>query len=71
MMSDEETLPDGKIGRKRPCWRSDEFNEVIDTLDTRANAALKTARKERVLSSPWKVPPPSVCQDWMTHTSCD
>ena len=68
MMSDEEALPDGKIARKRPYWRSDTLNKYIDILDTRADGALKTARKERVLSSPWKVPPPSGCQDWMKST---
>jgi len=68
MMSDEETLPNGKLARKRPCWRSDAFNNFMDVLDARADASLKTARKERVLSSPWKSATPSSCKDWMTCT---
>ena len=52
MMSDEETLPNGKLARKRPSWRSDAFNNFMDVLDACADASLKTARKERVLSSP-------------------
>ena len=49
MMSDEETCPDGRLARKRPCWRSDAFNNFMDELDSRADASLKQARKERVL----------------------
>ena len=51
MMSDEETCPDGRLARKRPCWRSDAFNNFMDELDSRADASLKQARKEHVLSS--------------------
>ena len=68
MMSDEEALPDGKIARKRPCWRSDGFNTFMDLLDACADAVMKTARKERMLCSPWKVASPSCCQEWMTCT---
>ena len=68
MMSDEETRPDGRLARKRPCWRSDAFNNFIDELDSLADASLKQARKECVLSSPWKIVSPSCCKDWMTHT---
>ena len=67
-MSDEETLPNGKLARKRPCWRSDAFNNFMDVLNACADASLKTARKERVLSSPWKSATPSSCKDWMTCT---
>ena len=39
MMSDEESNEDTTtIARKRPEWRSDEFNELIDSLDQRADA---------------------------------
>ena len=34
MISDEEPMPDGKILRKRPLWRSDVFNNLMDTVDT-------------------------------------
>ena len=46
MMSDIETLPNGKLARKRPCWRSNVFNDFMDVLDAHADASLKTARKE-------------------------
>ena len=61
MMSDEETLPDGKLARKHPCWRSDTFNDFMDILDACADVSLKIARKECVLSSPWKTATPSSC----------
>ena len=48
MMSDKETLPNGKLARKRPCWRSNVFNDFMDVLDAHADASLKTARKECV-----------------------
>ena len=41
MMSDEEPMPDGRIARKRPCWRGTKFNELMDALDTRANSLFK------------------------------
>ena len=68
MMSDEETRPDGRLARKRPCWRSDAFNNFMDELDSHADGFLKQARKECVLSSPWKIASPSCCQDWMICT---
>ena len=61
MMSDIETLPNGKLARKRPCWRSNVFNDFMDVLDAHADASLKTARKECVFSSPWKSATPSSC----------
>ena len=67
MMSDEEPMPDGKILIKRPLWLSDVFNNLMDTLDTRANLSFKTsARKERIMSnnSTEGVPPPNT-KDWM------
>ena len=67
MMSDEESSEDSTtIARKRPEWRSAEFNELIDSLDQRADDQFKNARKERILCSPWKIAPPKDCQPWMT-----
>lgn len=66
MMSDEEPMPDGKIARKRPCWRGTKFNDFIDALDTRANSFFKqSARKERVLSTAVETAAPSTIKDWM------
>ena len=68
MMSDEEPLPEGKIGRKRPSWRADSFNELMDTLDLRATSSFqRSARKERVPLSPIKTAPPSNIKDWMVN----
>ena len=68
MLSDEESLADGTIARRRPIWRSQELNELIDELDDRANAHIKNARKQRILLSPWKTNPPKDCKPWMIHT---
>ena len=65
MMSDEESSADGTIARHVPLWRSEEFNSMVDALDTRANSKSKNARKERVLRSPWKTPSPTNCKPWM------
>ena len=35
MMSDEEEEKDGAIPIYSPTWRTDKFNELIKTLDTR------------------------------------
>lgn len=68
MMSDEEPMPDGKIARKRPCWRGDEFNDFMSALDSRANGAFKqSARKERILSTPIETPAPLNIKDWMKN----
>ena len=65
VMSDEEVLSDGSIERKAPSWRSAELNEFLRTLDNRADANLKCARKQRVEGSPLKVAPPSGYPQWM------
>jgi hypothetical protein len=35
-MSEEEE-EEGKIRRKRPSWRSEEFNSALDDIDKRAD----------------------------------
>lgn len=67
MMSDEESSPDGTIARRKPDWRSQELNELVDLLDNRADALIRNARKKRVLLSPWKTSPPKNCKPWMIH----
>lgn len=64
-MSDEEVQPDGCIKRKPPSWRSTELNHFLHLLDSRADANLKSARKNRVQGSPLKLAPPSGCPQWM------
>ena len=67
MMSDEGSNEDSTtIARKRPEWRSTEFNELTDLLDQRADEQFENARKERILCSPWKIGPPKDCKPWMT-----
>ena len=72
MMSDEEPMPDGKIARRRPSRRSETFNEFMETLDQRANSSLKkSARKERILSTPIDISPPANIKDWMIQRTED
>ena len=49
MVSDEKFSTDGSIVRHNPIWQSQEFNALVDALNTRANSKSKNARKERVL----------------------
>lgn len=67
MMSDEEVLPDGTIERKRLSWRSQELDDFCCTLDARADAFSKTAKKTRVLGSPVECAPPAECPSWMLN----
>lgn len=64
LMSEEEE-EEGKIRRKRPSWRSEEFNSALDDIDKRADGSSKTARKERTLGSPVRLPPPDGLLPWM------
>ena len=64
-MSDEEVLPNGIIKRRAPSWRSQELNKLLRSLDGRADAQLKGARKQRIEGSPIKLPPPTTCPQWM------
>ena len=65
MMSEEETMEDGKISRRRPNWRSDKMNKWIDELDRRGTDLWKVARKERVDGSVLQVESPTGLQAWM------
>ena len=72
MMSDEDPMPDGKIARRRLSWRSETFNELMETLDQRANSSFKkSARKERILSTPIDSSPPANIKDWMIQRTED
>ena len=65
-MSDEEVLSDSRsIERKPPSWQSAELNELLRSLDSHADANLKSAQKLRVEGSPIKVAPPSGYPQWM------
>ena len=72
MMSDEEPLLDGKVARRRPSWRSETFDELMETLDQRANSSFKkSARKERILSTPIDSSPAANIKDWMIQRTED
>ena len=45
MMSEEETMEDGKISRRRPNWRSDKMTKWIDELDRRGTDLWKVERR--------------------------
>ena len=69
MMSDEEEI-DGKFKVYRQEWRSDELNDFLQTLDTRANVSERVSghpRKERIDGTPIKCPiPPCIeSSSWM------
>ena len=66
MMSDEEQIEDRKVARKRPSWRSEGFNNLIDTLDERSNSSFKnSARKERILVLGIEMTVPTDLSEWM------
>ena len=65
MMSDEETLDNKNLKRRRPSWRSSEFNELMDELDQRSESNSKHPRKNRVIGTPLKNDPPTNAKEWM------
>ena len=52
MMSEEETTGDGKIERRRPCWRSDRINNWMDELDRRGTDTCMESGQERRIDGP-------------------
>ena len=56
MMSDEETVDDQCLKRRRPDWRGAVFNVFMDELDLRSFYSSKHPRKVRVLGTPLKCP---------------
>ena len=66
-MSDEEEI-DGKIKVSRPHWRSTEFNEFMDTLDSRASASINNSihrRRDMFLGCTYKGDAPVGAPEWM------
>ena len=72
MMSDEEEA-DGKFKVHRQEWRSEEFNEFMETLDNRAasSSSQKRPRMERFCGTPVKSDPPTDTKNWMINTNDD
>ena len=67
MMSEEETMEDGKISRRRPNWRSDRVNKWMDELDGRGTDLWKVAIKEREDGPVLQLQPPTGLQAWMIY----
>ena len=66
MMSDEESIDSQTFERKRPSWRSEEFNAFIDMLDERhCGKYEQCARKVRVNGSPLIGSIPNSTPEWM------
>ena len=64
MMSDEEEV-DGKFKVCRPEWRSIEFNDFMDSLDSRASSTRSAhPRMERFYGTPSKGEPPADVASW-------
>lgn len=68
IMSDEEDIGNNTFKIHRPEWRSDQLNELLGELDTRANTVINKAhpRKNRVVGTPCKTAIPCV-KDWMIY----
>lgn len=62
-MSDEEPI-EGKFRVHRQEWRSPEFNEFMNTLDSRVKETGRP-RIERVEGTPSKVSAPRNASEWM------
>ena len=71
MMSDEETVDSKRLKRRRPIWRSPEFNSFMDVLDRRYESAAKHPTKERICGSPLNNAAPAKAKEWMISTQDD
>jgi hypothetical protein len=71
MMSDEEEV-DGKFKVYRQEWRSAEFNNFMDTLDSRASSSKSVhPRMERSHGTPFKGDPPADVATWTVSNNDD
>ena len=68
MMSEEETMGDGKIERRRPSWRSERINNWMDELDRRGTDTWKVARKERIDGPLLQLQAPAGLHAWMVKS---
>ena len=68
MMSDEEEV-DGKFKVSRQEWRSEAFNEFMETLDNRATSSNR--KYPRIDGSPMKGDPPAEIKEWMVCSTSD
>ncbi|KAL5510627.1 hypothetical protein EMCRGX_G006197 [Ephydatia muelleri] len=73
MMSEEESDPEEKttLRRRRPLWRSEAFNGLIQDVDSRCcdtEISSKRQKKKRVDGEPLPNSAPSNAEPWMVHT---
>ena len=69
MMSEEETTGDGKIERRRPSWRSEEYTiGWMSWIDGEHADTWKVARKERIDGSLLQLQAPAGLQAWMVKS---
>lgn len=71
MMSEEESDPGDPqvLLRRRPSWRSEQFNEMVNTLDARTTT--KSVMKRRIPGPPLEVPPIPSVANWMVRQPPD
>ena len=71
MMSDEEDVGNNTFRIHRQEWRSQEFSDLLEELDRRADSATKKAhpRRNRGIGTPLKVNAPTTAKEWMMR--CD
>ena len=69
MMLEEETTGDGKIERRRPSWRSEEYTiGRMSWIDGEQTCTWKVARKERIDGSLLQLQAPAGLQAWMVKS---
>ena len=70
MMSDEEDVGGNTFKVHPPEWRSEELNELLKTLDGRADAIAANKahpRRNRIQGTPLKTTAPTGVSDWMIN----
>lgn len=67
MMSEESDDDDPQVlKRRRPSWRSDQLNDLIDIIDMRTEARGKAwMKKKRVEGAPLEISAPGEALAWM------
>lgn len=74
MMSEEESDPEdaSTFRRRRPLWRSEMFNDLIDDVESRCNGSESTSnskrlKRKRVQGEPLDTSAPAGAKPWMVN----
>ena len=72
MMSEEESDPEdvSTFRRRRPLWRSEIFNTLIEDVDSRCNGSKsnsKRLKRKRVQGEPLDTSAPACAEPWMVN----